>query len=364
MTHPDAASEIQLVSLLTVQGANFWSSRPVTRLDLIVGAYDDICSADVPGFTESLVRALPGLVEHRCSIGERGGFITRLRCGTYAPHIIEHIALELQSMVGHEVGYGRARDGDRPGQYTVVFEHLHTQVGLRAAVLAMGIVQRAFAGTLGSIDYAIAELRALPEIPDVPPLQQQVFCGIIGGTQRMATRDEIVRRGVPEAELVVEVMPAYLLNAGLPYARSEAAVILDAQLSDVPERYREPDRARRLVSVLVDAVPPQGIVLVPADDGELQELVRDTGRRTATFAVDERSASDSAGVADTAAYVQEGRIVAQCRGRRSDLGPVRADVPVKSQAAAALLLFLREETRQREPVDDDLVVPHHGKLQM
>ena len=110
-----------MTALSATRGANYWSRRPVTRMDVVVGAYDDISSAEVPGFTERLVAALPGLVEHRCSIGERGGFVTRLRRGTYAPHIVEHVALELQTMMGHDVGYGRTRGGEAPDEYTLVF---------------------------------------------------------------------------------------------------------------------------------------------------------------------------------------------------------------------------------------------------
>ena len=106
---PDPAVEIRMTTLHATRGANFWSTRPVMRMDIAVGAYEDISSADVPGFTEALVSAMPGLIEHRCSIGERGGFIVRLRDGTYAAHIIEHVALELQTMIGHDVGYGRTR---------------------------------------------------------------------------------------------------------------------------------------------------------------------------------------------------------------------------------------------------------------
>ena len=71
-----------MTSLHATRGVNYWSRSPVTRMDLVVGAYEDISSADAPGFTEALVAAMPGLVEHRCSIGERGGFVTRLRRGT------------------------------------------------------------------------------------------------------------------------------------------------------------------------------------------------------------------------------------------------------------------------------------------
>ncbi|HEX2204906.1 MAG TPA: hypothetical protein VHG91_16470, partial [Longimicrobium sp.] len=284
MTRPDPYTEIQLVGLRSLRGANFWSRRPVTRMDVAVGAYDEIHSAEVPGFTEALLAALPGLWEHRCSIGERGGFVTRLRRGTYAPHIAEHVGLELQSMIGHDVGYGRARGGDRPGEYTVVFEHLHAEVGLRAAALALETVQRAFAGELEGVEHALAELEALSASPDVPALRQHVLCGITGGGDRVAARDEMVRRGVTADELVVDVAPSYLLNAGLPYSASEIAVILDADLSDVPERYREEGRNHQLVSVLADAVRRDGIVVVPAKEWEVQDLARDAGCRVAVFA--------------------------------------------------------------------------------
>ena len=51
-------------------------------------------------------------------------------------------------MIGHDVGYGRTRGGDVEGEYTLVFEHMHEGVGLRAAALALETVQQAFAGTL------------------------------------------------------------------------------------------------------------------------------------------------------------------------------------------------------------------------
>ena len=83
---------------------------------------------------------------------------------------------------------------------------------------------------------------------DVPLLQQHVLCGITGGSDRAATRDEIVRRGFGNDELIVDVSPAFLLQAGLPYSRSDIAIVLGYELTDVPERYREEERAQRLVS--------------------------------------------------------------------------------------------------------------------
>ena len=105
-----------MTTLHATRGANYWSRMPITRMDLTIGAYEDISSADVPGFTQSLVAAMPGLRDHRCSIGEPGGFLIRLKRGTYCAHIVEHVALELQGMIGHDVGYGRTRGGDTPGE--------------------------------------------------------------------------------------------------------------------------------------------------------------------------------------------------------------------------------------------------------
>lgn len=336
MQRPDPFTEIRLVGLRPLRGANFWSRRPVTRMDVAVGAYDEIHSAEVPGFTDALLRALPGLWEHRCSIGERGGFVTRLRQGTYAPHIAEHVGLELQSMAGHDVGYGRARGGDRPGEYTVVLEHLHAGVGLRSAALALEIVQRAFAGELRGVDAAVAELRALAATPDAPPLADQVLCGITGGGDRAAARDEMLRRGGYGAAQIVDVAPRTLLERGLPYARSRMAVVLDAQPRDVPARYREDERNVQLVSVLADAVRGDGIVVVPSTEWEVQDSVRRAGCRVAVFSTDGAAPARDTPVADAAARVRDGRVVIERAGQAVDGGALVRGTDARAQVAAAL----------------------------
>jgi hypothetical protein len=340
---PDPAVEIRMTTLHATRGANFWSTRPVMRMDLVVGAYEDISSADVPGVCEALVATMPGLEEHRCSIGERGGFITRLRNGTYAPHIVEHIALELQTMIGHDVGYGRTRGGDNEGEYTLVFEHLHEGVGLRAAALALETVQQAFAGTLNNVDHAVAELKALAATPDVPKLQQSVLCGITGGSDRAATRDEIVRRRLGSQELIVDVSPVFLLQAGLPYSRSDIAIVMDTNLTDVPERYQEEERAQRLMATVADAVDRGGVVIVPAKEWEVQDKVRESGCRVAIFAPDDNVTRRDRKVARAVAMVVDGRIIVETRGKKEDLGPLRDDAPATSQVAGALAAYTLHE---------------------
>ena len=333
-----------MTALQATRGANYWSRLAITRMDLTVGAYEDISSADVPGVTSALVAAMPGLRDHRCSIGEPGGFIIRLKRGTYLPHIVEHVALELQGMIGHDVGYGRTRGGDAPGEYTLIFEHLHEAVGLRAAALALDTVQSAFAGTLTSVEHGVAELAALAKTPGVPPLLQHVLCGITGGSNRSETRDELARIGFSGGEdLIVDVAPSYLLQAGLPYSRSDIAIILDSDLNDVPDRYRERERARRLVSTLADAVPDRGIVIVPAKEWEIQDLVRDAGCRVAIFATNDDVTRKDKKVARASATVEGRRIVIEQFDSCVEAGWLHDNAPVEAQVAAALAAFTLNE---------------------
>ena len=336
-------TEIRITALHATRGLNFWSRRPVIRMDLVVGAFDEISSAQVEGFTEALVRAMPGLVEHRCSIGTRGGFIARLRRGTYAPHIIEHVALELQTMIGHDVGYGRTRGGDVDGEYTLVFEHMHEQVGLRAAALSLEIVQRAFAGTLETVEPAVRELTSLAQTPDAPPLHQRVFCGITGGALRAETLQELTRRlgalGRPE-ELLVDVSPAYLLQAGLPYTRSEMAIVLDTEPIDIPERYQDPERAQRLVSILADAVRRDGFLICPAKAWEVQDYAREQDCRVGIFATDDDVTWRDQRVAAAVALVRDGRIILEHCGDPWDAGPLDPAVPAAAQVTAALAEYV------------------------
>src|SRR4051812_43385798 len=335
----DPTTEIRITTLHATRGINFWSKRPVIRMDLAVGAYDDISSADADGFTDALVKALPGLKEHHCSIGSRGGFIIRLKRGTYAPHIIEHVALELQTMIGHRVGYGRTRGGDTPGEYTVVFEHDHEQVGLRAAALALDVVQRAFAGTLDTVAPAISELEALRDTTDSPPIRKHVLCGITGGVGRAEAQAALVERlGArgQEEPLVIDTAPSYLLQAGLPYSRSDIAIILDCAPSDVPPRYQEPEHARRLVGIVADAVRRDGVVICPAKEWQLQDYARDLDCQVAIFATDDDVTRRDQRSATAVGRVRDGEIMVDRCGDPISAGKLRDDQPAGSQVAAAL----------------------------
>jgi cyanophycin synthetase len=120
--------------VLALRGPNIWANFPVLEAWLDLGELKDSPSDQLPGFNERLMAWLPTMIEHRCSIGERGGFFERLRRGTWQGHIVEHVALELQCLAGTEVGFGKARETATDGLYKVVVEYEYEELG-RAALL-------------------------------------------------------------------------------------------------------------------------------------------------------------------------------------------------------------------------------------
>ena len=114
---------MEFIKVLALRGPNIWANFPVIEAWVDLGPWKDTASDSVPGFNERLMSWLPGMIEHRCSIGERGGFFERLRTGTYPAHILEHVTLELQSLAGVPFGFGRARETAEEGVYKVVFRY-------------------------------------------------------------------------------------------------------------------------------------------------------------------------------------------------------------------------------------------------
>ncbi|MEB3311899.1 MAG: cyanophycin synthetase [Snowella sp.] len=134
---------MKILKTLTLRGPNYWSIRRkkliVMRLDL-----EDLAekpSNEIPGFYQGLVEVLPSLIEHFCSPGHRGGFLERVQEGTYMGHIIEHVALELQELVGMTAGFGRTRETSTPGVYNVVYEYVDEQAGRYAGRAAVRLCQ-------------------------------------------------------------------------------------------------------------------------------------------------------------------------------------------------------------------------------
>jgi cyanophycin synthetase len=126
---------IEFLRVTHLRGPNIWTYRPVIEAWLDIGELEDAPSNTLPGFYERMLAALPGLIEHRCGVGEWGGFLGRVREGTWAGHILEHVVLELQNLAGMRTGFGQTRSTNTAGVYKMAFRTRQEQVG-RAALLA------------------------------------------------------------------------------------------------------------------------------------------------------------------------------------------------------------------------------------
>ncbi len=131
---------MKVISLRLLAGPNIYSFKPVLRAQVAVGKYENISSAQIPHFNDSLVSLLPGLREHYCSRGCYGGFVARLQEGTYMAHIFEHVAIELQTMAGYNIKYGKTRGTGLPGIYQVIMGLSNGAAALEAAKQAEKLI--------------------------------------------------------------------------------------------------------------------------------------------------------------------------------------------------------------------------------
>lgn len=134
---------IEILRTLYLRGPSIWTYRPIIEALIDIGELEDFPSNTLPGFNERLSAWLPGLIEHRCSPGVRGGFLQRMAEGTWPGHILEHVTLELQTQAGMPTGFGKAREAGPRGVYKVVFRTDDEACGLRALHMARDLIMAA-----------------------------------------------------------------------------------------------------------------------------------------------------------------------------------------------------------------------------
>lgn len=134
---------IKLLRVTYLRGPNIWTYRPVIEAWVDIGALEDQPSNTIPGLYERLTALLPGLQEHRCGVGEPGGFLLRLRDGTWAAHILEHVVIELQNLAGMQSGFGKARETSVRGVYKMAFRTRQEDVGRAALAAALDLLMSA-----------------------------------------------------------------------------------------------------------------------------------------------------------------------------------------------------------------------------
>ena len=173
-----------------MNGPNYWSAR---RHKLIVMLLDleeleERPTNLIDGFLDRMQALMPSLFEHRCSEGVPGGFFSRVKEGTWMGHVIEHIALELQTLAGMETGFGRTRESDKKGVYHVVFSYYEAKAGIYTAKAAVKIAEALITGEPYDLETDIQNLREIRENERLGPSTGSIV-------------DEAIKRKIPYIRL-------------------------------------------------------------------------------------------------------------------------------------------------------------------
>ena len=146
---------MKIIDIKTMKGPNYWSVRRhnLTVMVLDLEEMEQFPTNKIDGFGERLEKMFPSMYTHRCSVGKAGGFFQRVKQGTWMGHVIEHIALEIQTLAGMDCGFGRTRGYGEEGVYFVVFNHMVGKVGRYAAKASFRIAEALISGE----EYDLAE---------------------------------------------------------------------------------------------------------------------------------------------------------------------------------------------------------------
>jgi cyanophycin synthetase len=250
-------NELRVTRLRALRGPNYWRLAPVIACDVRLGALESVKSADVPGFIDGLLDALPTLSEHPCTIGAPGGFVERLERGTHIPHILEHVALELQNLAGSDVGFGRVVPSGDAGVWWVIVAYDEEDVGLQGMRDAVSLVRASLGGPPFDTAAAVASL-------------QDLFERVRLGPSTWAIVEEARRRGIPVRRLNSRSLVQLGLGRNL---RRIQATLTDHTSAIAIEIAQDKDDTKRVLEAIGLPVP-HGDVAATAEEavGLAQEI--------------------------------------------------------------------------------------------
>src|SRR5919106_1428416 len=217
---PPARPDLKILEAQVFRGPNYYSYDPSIRLLVDLGSLEHWPSNSLRGFNVGLLEMLPGLKDHTCSVGRRGGFVERLEEGTWLGHVAEHAALELQRETGSHVYRGKTRGAGPTGRYNVIYGYSEEQVGLAAGKLAVRLMNHL--------------VRADPEFDFLVELEKLIRLAErrAFGPSTQAIIDEAAARDIPymrlnEQSLVQLGQGAYQKRIRATMTSSTAALAVD-----------------------------------------------------------------------------------------------------------------------------------------
>ncbi|MEG0917691.1 MAG: cyanophycin synthetase, partial [Myroides sp.] len=251
---------MKILKIQALRGPNIWSVRrkKLIQMRLDLEEMEQFPTNKIEGFRERIEAMFPTMIEHRCSEGCRGGFFSRVERGTWMGHVIEHIALEIQSLAGMETGFGRTRETKTPGVYNVVFSYTEESVGMFAAESAVRIAEALIAGTDYDFETDIQKMREIRERVRLGPSTGSIV-------------EEAVARDIPWIRLGTNSLVQ--LGYGINQMRFQATITCKTSniAVDIACNKEETKRMLELASI---PVASGGICV---DEEDLEEVIKKIG---------------------------------------------------------------------------------------
>lgn len=251
-------TDLDIREIHFLRGPNIWSNDPVLEAWVDLGGLKDTPSNIVPGFSEQIKTWFPGMIEHRCGVGVRGGFFQRLDGGTWPGHILEHVTLELQTLAGTPVGFGKARETCIEGLYKVVIEYQDETTAEACLHEAREILLAGYAGKTYDIEDAVARMKRVVDRNALGPSTKAII-------------DAAEKRGIPFRRLC-EGRSLVLLGHGVRQRRIWTAET-DRTGAIAEHIVQDKDLTRTLLRKAGVPVPEGRVVSTPADAWEAAEEI-------------------------------------------------------------------------------------------
>ena len=251
---------MKILGIQVLRGPNIWSIRrkKLIQMRLDLEELEQSPTNLIDGFGERLQKLIPSLQSHRCSKGHPGGFFIRVEEGTWMGHVIEHIALEIQTLAGMDTGFGRTRETKTSGTYNVVFSYLEEKAGIYAAEASVKIAEALINNIPYDLDADIRKLRELREMERLGPSTGSIV-------------DEAIARDIPW----IRLNKSSLVQLG--YGKNQVrfrATMTERTSSIAVDIAGNKDETKKL---LKDSAIPVAKGVTIADPEQLEDAIKTVG---------------------------------------------------------------------------------------
>lgn len=319
---------MNITEIRALRGPNFYSQQPVILLSLHVEELEYQPTSSRADFKEKIEALIPTLYEHRNTHGEEGAFLEQLDVGASVARVVEHVALELQRLIGHDVSFSKTKPLQDKGHYHVAYQYINEEVGLRSAQMALDIVQALYEGAVVDLSEHLSELRDTETNYPYEPLKEShiPICAITGTNGKTTTTrliahilqivghkvgltstDHVSIDGIPILKgdysgpggakevmkdprvdvAVLEVARGGILRRGLGFPSCDVGVLLNVTSDHLGLGGIDTLEDLALVkSTVTESVKKNGWAVFNADDQETQQVINRTQAKTLLFSRD------------------------------------------------------------------------------